>query len=291
LVTQDKLRFDFSHFEAVTPSQLAEVETIVNEKIQQNIALKEERNVPIELAKQSGAMMLFGEKYGDAVRIITFDETYSKELCGGTHVSSTGKIGYFRFTHEGSVASGVRRIEAVTGITAHELLSSEKALLTQVKKTVGQTDDILTEIQQLQESKKALEKELQTVRFQAATSALKNLIVQAETINSIRVVKGEIPDVSMDTLKQLGYNALNELGTNSVIVLGSRDISEGKVYLMVAVTADVIEQKGIKAGGLVGQLAKLVGGGGGGQANLATAGGKKPEDLPKVFSAIDELLN
>jgi alanyl-tRNA synthetase len=290
LVTPDKLRFDFSHFEAVSSDQLAEIETIVNEKIQENISLKEERNVPIQIAKQSGAMMLFGEKYGDSVRIITFDDTYSKELCGGTHVSSTGKIGYFRFTHEGSVASGVRRIEAVTGMAAHELLATEKQLLSNVKKAVGQTDDILAEIQQLQETKKALEKDLQQVRFAAANSALKNLVSQAESVNSIRLVKGEIQDVSMDTLKQLGYNALNDLGSNSVIVLGSRDEAAGKVYLMAAVTSDLIEQKGLKAGVLVGQLAKLVGGGGGGQANLATAGGKKPEDLPKVFEAVSTFI-
>lgn len=290
LVTTDKLRFDFSHFEAVTSEQLTEIETIVNDKIQENIALKEERNIPIEVAKQSGAMMLFGEKYGDFVRIITFDDTYSKELCGGTHVSSTGKIGYFRFTHEGSVASGIRRIEAVTGKAAHALLSQEKELVHRIKKAVGQTDDLLGEITTLQEAKKVLEKELQTVRFQAANDSLKNLVVKAESVHGIRLVKGEISGVSMDTLKQLGYNALNVLGTQSVIVLGSKDEAAGKVYLMAAVTDDLIKEKGLKAGILVGQLAKLVGGGGGGQPSLATAGGKKPEDLPKVFDAISDLI-
>lgn len=290
LVTQDKLRFDFSHYEAVHADQLAEIEEIVNARIQQNIPLKEERDVPIDVAKQSGAMMLFGEKYGDKVRIITFDDDYSKELCGGTHVSATGKIGYFRFTHEGSVASGIRRIEAVTGKSAHLVLASEKELITKIRKTIGQTDDVLAEIVALQEAKKALEKELQQVRFNAAKDALKSLMAQSVSVNGIRLIKGEIPDVSMDVLKQLGYNALNELKENAVIVLGSKDETAGKVFLMAAVTQDLISSKGLKAGALVGQLAKLVGGGGGGQANLATAGGKKPEDLPKVFEAVSSIL-
>ncbi|TNE69719.1 alanine--tRNA ligase [bacterium] len=290
LVTQDKLRFDFSHFEGVHAEQLAEIEEIVNTRIQQNIPLKEERNVPIDSAKQSGAMMLFGEKYGEKVRIITYDDGFSKELCGGTHVSATGKIGYFRFTHEGSVASGIRRVEAVTGHAAHQILASEKELMAKIRKTIGQTDDVLAEILALQDTKKALEKELQTVRFNAANDALKSLVVQAETVNGIRLVKGEIAEVSMDVLKQLGYNALNVLKDNSVIVLGSKEESAGKVYLMAAVTDDLIASKGLKAGALVGQLAKLVGGGGGGQPSLATAGGKNPEDLPKVFEAIATLI-
>ena len=291
LVGPDKLRFDFSHFEAVTTAQLAEVEEIVNTKIQENIALKEERNVPIDVAKQSGAMMLFGEKYGEKVRIITFDDSYSKELCGGTHVNATGKIGYFRFVQEGSVASGVRRVEAVTGSAAHHFIAEEKELLSKIRKAVGQTDDILVEITNLQDSKKALEKELQQVKFRAATDSLSTLISSASEINGIQLVKGEIADVSMDVLKQLGYDALNRAQTNTVTVLASVDNESGKVYLMAAVTEDLIKGKGLKAGALVGQLAKIVGGGGGGQPSLATAGGKNPEALPKVFEELEAILS
>ena len=291
LVGPDKLRFDFSHFEAVTTAQLAEVEEIVNTKIQENIALKEERNVPIDVAKQSGAMMLFGEKYGEKVRIITFDDSYSKELCGGTHVNATGKIGYFRFVQEGSVASGVRRVEAVTGSAAHHFIAEEKELLSKIRKAVGQTDDILVEITNLQDSKKALEKELQQVKFRAATDSLSMLMNSASEINGIQLVKGEIADVSMDVLKQLGYDALNRAQTNTVTVLASVDNESGKVYLMAAVTEDLIKGKGLKAGALVGQLAKIVGGGGGGQPSLATAGGKNPEALPKVFEELEAILS
>ena len=291
LVGPDKLRFDFSHFEAVTTVQLAEVEEIVNIKIQENIALKEERNVPIDVAKHSGAMMLFGEKYGEKVRIITFDDSYSKELCGGTHVNATGKIGYFRFVQEGSVASGVRRVEAVTGSAAHHFIAEEKELLSKIRKAVGQTDDILVEITSLQETKKALEKELQQVKFRTATDSLSMLINSTSEINGIHLVKGEIADVSMDVLKQLGYDVLNRTQSNTVTVLASVDKEAGKVYLMAAVTEDLIKGKGIKAGALVGQLAKIVGGGGGGQPSLATAGGKTPEALPKVFEELETILS
>ena len=291
LVGPDKLRFDFSHFEAVTTAQLAEVEEIVNIKIQENIALKEERNVPIDVAKHSGAMMLFGEKYGEKVRIITFDDSYSKELCGGTHVNATGKIGYFRFVQEGSVASGVRRVEAVTGSAAHHFIAEEKELLSKIRKAVGQTDDILVEITSLQETKKALEKELQQVKFRTATDSLSMLINSTSEINGIHLVKGEIADVSMDVLKQLGYDVLNRTQSNTVTVLASVDKEAGKVYLMAAVTEDLIKGKGIKAGALVGQLAKIVGGGGGGQPSLATAGGKTPEALPKVFEELETILS
>lgn len=290
LVQPDKLRFDFSHFEGVHPEQIAEIEEIVNTRIQQNIPLVEQRNVPIDQAKQSGAMMLFGEKYGEKVRIITYDDGFSKELCGGTHVSATGKIGYFRFVSESSVASGVRRIEAVTGNAAHHFLAAEKELIQKIRKTVGQTDDIIAEILGLQESKKNLEKELQTLRFQAAVESLNRLISLASLQNGIVLVKGEIENVSMEVLKQLGYDALNQIKENSVIVLGSKDEAAGKVYLMAAVTEDLIKNKGLKAGILVGTLAKIVGGGGGGQPNLATAGGKNPNDLPKVFEAINGLI-
>jgi len=291
LVGPDKLRFDFSHFEAVTTVQLAEVEEIVNIKIQENIALKEERNVPIDVAKHSGAMMLFGEKYGEKVRIITFDDSYSKELCGGTHVNATGKIGYFRFVQEGSVASGVRRVEAVTGSAAHHFIAEEKELLSKIRKAVGQTDDILVEITSLQETKKALEKELQQVKFRTATDSLSMLINSTSEINGIHLVKGEIADVSMDVLKQLGYDVLNRTQSNTVTVLASVDKEAGKVYLMAAVTEDLIKGKGIKAGALVGHLAKIVGGGGGGQPSLATAGGKNPEALPKVFEELEAILS
>lgn len=291
LVDEHHLRFDFSHFEAMTDEQLDEVEQLVNKKIQENIPLQEERNVPIEEAKDRGAMMLFGEKYGESVRVITFDEDYSVELCGGTHVGATGEIGYFRFTNETSVAAGIRRIEAVCGMHADKLLRDEKRLLQRVKGAIGQTEDLAADVLKLIEEKKALEKELEKVQMQNTGAMLDELIANAGELDSgIKLVKGEIAGADMDALKQLGYDGIEKTKKNTAIVLGSKDEKEGKVYLMVALTQDLIKEKGLKAGALVGQLGRLVGGGGGGQPNLATAGGRQPEKLSEALEKVNELI-
>lgn len=292
LVNEYHLRFDFSHYEAMTPEQIDEVEAQVNAKIQENIPLREERNVPIEEARKKGAMMLFGEKYGDFVRVITFDEDYSVELCGGTHVGATGEIGYFRLFHESSVAAGVRRIEALVGGAADKLLREEKHIIQKFRSAVGQTSDPLLNLTKLQEEKKALEKELEKINLQNTGAKLDELIKSTMQLSEgIDLVKGEIPGADMSTLKQLGYDALQKSGENTVIVLASRNESEGKVFLMVAVTDDLIKGNGLKAGALVGQLGKLVGGGGGGQPNLATAGGRAPEKLDEALIQVNDIIS
>ncbi|MFP8488838.1 alanine--tRNA ligase [Gracilimonas sp. Q87] len=291
LVDENHLRFDFSHFEAMTDEQLEEVEQLVNEKVQENIPLQEERNVPMDEAKERGAMMLFGEKYGETVRVITFDEDYSVELCGGTHVGATGEIGYFRFTNETSVAAGIRRIEAVCGTQADKILRDEKRLLQQVKGAIGQTEDLAADVMKLIEDKKALEKELEKVQMQNTGAKLDELIRDAVSLDSgIKLVKGEIAGADMDALKQLGYDGLQKTKENTAIVLGSKDEEQGKVYLMVALTEDIISEKELKAGALVGQLGRIVGGGGGGQPNLATAGGREPEKLSEALEKVNELI-
>jgi alanyl-tRNA synthetase len=291
LVDDHHLRFDFSHFEAVTDEELKVIEQRVNEKIQENIPLDEQRSVPIEEAKEMGAMMLFGEKYGDEVRVITFDPEFSRELCGGTHVKATGEIGYFRFTQETSVAAGVRRIEAVCGKAADQILRSEQSLLKEIKGVIGQSTDLVADIKKLQEDKKALEKELSAQNLQNTGAKLTELFSNPELLDgNITLVKGEIPGADMDVLKQLGYDALEKSSSNTVTVLGSKDEEEGKVYLMVSVTDDLIKEKGLKAGALVGQLGRLVGGGGGGQPSLATAGGRQPEKLEEALSKVNEII-
>lgn len=290
LVNEHHLRFDFSHYEAMTPEQLDAVEAQVNARIQENIPLTEERDVPIEEAREKGATMLFGEKYGDFVRVITFDEDYSVELCGGTHVGATGEIGYFRFIHESSVAAGVRRIEAVTGKAADELIRDEKHIIQTIKSVFGQTDDLVSSVHKLQEEKKALEKELDKLNLQNTGAKLDELIKSAENVDGFLLVKGEVAGADMNLLKQLGYDALQKKSEKAVIVLGSKNESEGKVSLMVAVTEDLIKEKGLKAGVLVGKLGRLVGGGGGGQPNLATAGGRNPEKLGEVFDKVNEII-
>ena len=291
LVDEHHLRFDFSHFEAMTDEQLDEVEQLVNEKVQENIPLQEERNVPIEEAKDRGAMMLFGEKYGESVRVITFDENYSVELCGGTHVGATGEIGYFRFTQETSVAAGIRRIEAVCGNQADKLLRDEKRLLQQVKGVIGQSQDLAADVMKLMNEKKSLEKELEHMQLQNTGAKLDEFIQNAATVDSgIQLVKGEIAGADMDVLKQLGYDGLQKTKSNTAIVLGSKDEEEGKVYLMVALSEDLIKEKGLKAGAIVGQLGRLVGGGGGGQPNLATAGGRQPDKLGEALHKVNEII-
>ncbi len=291
LVAPERLRFDFSHYEPVTATALDEIESQVNEKIRKNIALQDDRDVPIEEAKKRGAMMLFGEKYGERVRMVTFDPQYSVELCGGTHVDATGEIGYFRLIAESSVAAGIRRIEAFTGSAADQYLRREKQQLQNIRKQLGQGGDPGEEIARLLEEYKQLEKQYEKLKRQQAGIKLDQLLSQAVTTGKdIRLAAGEIEGADMSTLKQLGYDALAKSGEKTVIVLGSKDVENGKVYLMAAVSEDLITN-GIKAGALVGTLAKLVGGGGGGQPNLATAGGKQPEKLPEVFDQAKTMLS
>lgn len=292
LVDEHHLRFDFSHFEAVTKAQLDEIERIVNEKVQENIAKTEERDVPIKEAEERGAMMLFGEKYGEKVRVITFDPDYSVELCGGTHVDATGEIGYFRFLDESSVASGVRRIEAVTGLRADEYLRNEKQLVQSVRSEIGQSDNLVKDIHELIEERKQLEKEVERLKHQQSAGKLDQLINNAESIaGDIKLVSGEIPGADMDLLKQLGYDSLNKLKEGTVTILGSKNEEEGKVYIAAAVTEDLIKGKGLKAGSLVGELGKMLGGGGGGQPDLATAGGRKPDELNNVLQQVPKIIS
>ena len=291
LVDEKHLRFDFSHYEGLSQKQLDRIERIVNERIQENIAKQEEREVPIEEAKERGAMMLFGEKYGEKVRVITFDPDYSVELCGGTHVNATGEIGYFRFLGESSAAAGIRRIEAVTGLKADEYLRNEKDLVNSVRSEIGQSENLVKDIRDLIEERKNLEKEVERLRHRQSSGKLDQLIANAvEVENNIRLVTGEIPNADMDLLKQLGYEALDKVKEHTVTILGSKDPEEGKVYIAAAVTKDLI-QAGLKAGSLVGELGKLLGGGGGGQPDLATAGGRKPEELDNVLKQAADIIS
>lgn len=289
LVEPNRLRFDFSHFEAVSKDELAEIEKKINQKIQENIPLQEERSIPIEEAKKRGAMMLFGEKYGERVRVITFDPNYSVELCGGTHVSATGKIGYFRFTQETSAAAGIRRVEAVVGKSADQKLREERFLLENLKGLLGDQADPVKSVRELLEEKKTLEKELKKLQHQKTAGRLDEILNQPHEVNGVKLFTGQLDGGSMDRLKQSGYDALNKSGENSVIVLSTIDEEENKVYLLAAITDDLIK-KGMKAGNLVSVLGRTVGGGGGGQPNLATAGGRFPEKTEEAFEAAHEWI-
>lgn len=291
LVEPDRLRFDFSHYSAIDTSTLDAIETEINEKIQLNIDGEFLQNVPIDKAKEMGAMMLFGEKYGETVRVVTFDAGYSIELCGGTHVRSTGEIGFFRFVSESSAASGIRRVEAVVGKSAMEYLRNEKHLVSSLQSLTANQKDPLGAVQTLISEKKAVEKELEKLKSQQASLQLKSVLESVTKLEGgIDLITGEISGADMNMLKQLGYDILRQRSLNTVAVLGSKDEELGKVYFVATVTEDLVGSRGIKAGNLVGAVARITGGGGGGQPTLATAGGKDPSKLREALDAVASLI-
>jgi len=289
LVAPDRLRFDFSHFERVTPEQQRQLEARVNAMVLRNIPKQEDRDVPIAEAKERGAMALFGEKYGETVRVITFvtndgDLPDSVELCGGIHVRSTGEVGLFRITSEGSVASGVRRIEAVAGEAALDWLAGEMDELEAARARFKQIPDGLANaIESLQDETKDLSRQLDALRSEQAAAGLDTFLANAQDLNGLQLVVGRVDGADMNTLRDLAETARERLGTSGVAVFGSADEAEGKAYLAASVTDDLL--KTVQAGKLVGALAKRIGGGGGGRPHLATAGGKNPAALDDALAA------
>lgn len=286
-VGPDALRFDFSHFSKVTDEQLAEVERIVNEKIREDIKLDEKRNVPIEEAKALGATALFGEKYGDFVRVITFDPSYSVELCGGTHVPATGHIGLFKFTGEGSVSTGVRRVEAKTSAGAEALVNEQMAVVTELKELLKAPKDVVKAVQALLEERSALQKQVEALQNEKVQQLKNQLLEKIEVVNghSRLVEKVDVP--SADALKQLAYD-LKAKVDNLAVVLGA-DIN-GKPQLAVMLPDSLIHSKNLNAGQVVKELAKNIKGGGGGQPFFATAGGSDVSGLDAALAQGKELL-
>lgn len=285
LVAPDRLRFDFSHFERLSDDERQRVESRVNELVLRNIPKGEERDVPLAEAKERGAMALFGEKYGERVRVITFDPEVSVELCGGTHVASTGEVGLFKLVSEGSVASGVRRVEAVAGEAALEWLQGELDELETARSKFNQLPSGLgPALDDLQQNVKVLEDELASLRAEQAAAGLDQFLADATDVDGARVATGTVPGADMDTLRDLAETARERLGQGGVAVFGSADEAEGKAYLAASVTDDLVK-RGVQAGKLVGALAKRVGGGGGGRPHLATAGGRNPAGLADALAA------
>ena len=290
LVNQDYLRFDFTHFEAMTKQQLLDVQALVNEKIRASIPLQEDREIPIEQAKERGARMLFGEKYGDKVRVITFDSEYSMELCGGTHVQNTGEIGFFKIVHESSVAAGIRRIEALTAFGAEQWVVEQESKLQTVANLLGTSNEFVESIERLQADKKELERKVEALVQAKAIASQQTLMNTAEQLdNGIKWVCGHIESFDMDTIKNMGYSILNESPKMTVSTVFTHDEDSGKVFILATVTEDLI-QTGLKAGAIVGKLGRIIGGGGGGQPSLATAGGSKPEAIPEAITAAKSML-
>jgi len=287
LVNEKLLRFDFSHFTAMTSEELVKVEAIVNEKIRENILLDEQRNVPIEKAKALGAMALFGEKYGDYVRVITFDSKFSVELCGGTHVKATGSIGLIKIISESSVAAGVRRIEAVTAQGAFDYLNQSLAMLSELKSMLKNPKDIVASLQNLVDERHVLEKKLELVNQERANLLKDELLTKANKVNGYTLILEKVSVANADALKNIAY-ALRSQVDDLLLVLAAN--VDGKPQVAVMLGEKLEATKKFHAGNMVKELAKEIDGGGGGQPFFATAGGKNLEGLDQVLVKAKQLI-
>ena len=280
-VSPDVLRFDFSHFSKVEPSELRKVEQLVNERIRENFPREEFRNVPIAEAQAMGAMALFGEKYGEEVRVLKYGT--SVELCGGTHVSATGRIGFFRIISESSVAAGVRRIEAVTGAGAEKMLYQVEDLLKEVKELFNNNPQIITAIKKTIEENAELAQQVQAALKEKVASVKQHLLSQREELGGVRIFKVQ-QNVSAELIKDLAFQIAGEL-TESFIFIGATD-EGGKPNLTLMLSRDLVESKGWNASNILRSAAKHIQGGGGGQPHFATAGGKRVEGLDEAVQQI-----
>ena len=283
LVTPDSLRFDFSHYQKVTDEQLRQVERIVNNHIRENIALCEYRDLPISEAREMGAMALFGEKYGDKVRVVRFGE--SVELCGGVHAHSTGEIGMMLITAESSVAAGVRRIEAITGEKVEDLLDVTRDTISHLAALFNNAPDVENAIRKHLEENAELKK--QVAEFVKEKTALlkQKLIADATNLNGLTLVRMKAP-VPAETVKDLAFQIRNEIKEDLLFVAGTLD--KGKPMLTVMLSDNLVAA-GMNAGAMVREAAKLIQGGGGGQKHFATAGGKNPDGLGQAIEKIIEM--
>ena len=284
LVTADSLRFDFSHFEKVTPEQLRQVEHLVNEKIRQNIPLQEYRELPIEEAKELGAIALFGEKYGDKVRVVQFGS--SVEFCGGCHASSTGCLGMVRIISESSIAAGIRRIEAVTGKGVEGMMDKMQDLLTDLKALFNNTPNLKTAIQKAIEDNAELKKQVDEFKAQKVVEIRKELAEKAKEVNGIKIIAAVLP-LDAQGAKDIAFQLRAQYTERLAVVLGCH--ADGKPSLTVCFSDDLVAE-GQNAGKMVREAGKLIQGGGGGQAHFATAGGKNPDGLSSAVDKIVELI-
>jgi alanyl-tRNA synthetase len=285
-VNEDNLRFDFSHFTKVSAEELKQIEQLVNQKIRENIA-REIQIMQLEDAKKNGAMALFGEKYGDLVRVISFDKQFSVELCGGTHVQATGNIGYFRIISEGAVAAGVRRIEAVSGEKAEMLIREESELLSRIKEQLQGSKDPVKGIVQLQEENQALIRKLEAFGREKARQIKQELIGGMVEADGIKRITGLIDLESAELVKNLAFDLKNQF-QDGMIVLGS--MNNGKPMITIAL-GDTVLEKGFNAVTMIKELSREINGGGGGQAFYATAGGSKAEGLEAAIAKAKQLFN
>ncbi|WKN32419.1 alanine--tRNA ligase [Porifericola rhodea] len=287
LVNDQLLRFDFSHFAKMTEEEIRQVEHIVNQKVRANIPLEEMRNVPMEEAKEMGATALFGEKYGDFVRVIAFDRAYSLELCGGTHVPATGHIGLFKIVSESSISAGVRRIEAISADTAEKYVNEQEDLLKELKEALKNPADLKKAIENLVSERNQLQKSIETMQQKEALNAKDNILAKAYQLGDVQVIVDKVSLPNADMLKKLSFDLKNQV--DKLVLVLAADI-DGKPQIAMAIDEALISTHDLHAGNMVKALAKNIKGGGGGQAFFATAGGKDVSGLDKVLIQAKEML-
>ncbi len=287
LVNDEHLRFDFSNFAKTTDEEIAKVEALVNEKIRENIPVVI-KQMPKDEALKLGAMALFGEKYGDVVRVVIIDPNYSVELCGGTHVGATGELGFFKITGETAVAAGVRRIEAVSGKAAEEYLNNEFAAIRAIRDSLKNPKDIQRSVENLLTENNELNKRIEHLEARQLVGIRNELLHKDEIINGVTFV-GDIIEVSNpDALKKLCFELKNKLNDHLAVLCSNID---GKAYVAVGISEKVVVAKGLDAGKIIKEhIAPLIKGGGGGQKTLATAGGQDVSNLRQVIDTVKKLL-
>lgn len=275
-VGPDRLRFDFAHFQKVTPQELQEIESLVNYKLHENIELHHHRNIPFEEAKKMGALMFFGDKYGDKVNVVQFGD-FSLEFCGGTHVKNSSQIGLFKIISESSIASGVRRIEAVTGLGVEKYIQNQILELKNADEKIAQLND----------EKKKIEKELSEFKLKEKLGGIDSIIKNPTEATGIKIFKGKVDVNNMDELKSMGDELREKMKTGVGVLISEID---EKVGIVCVVSDDLIKDKKILAGKIVGDIAKIVGGGGGGRPHLATAGGKDVSKIAEALSKVEDFI-
>lgn len=276
-VGPDRLRFDFTHFAKLSPEEIEDIEALVNEQLRRNLPLIHHRNIPFDEAKKMGALMFFGDKYGNRVNVVQFGD-FTMEFCGGTHVKNSSQIGLFKIVSEQSIASGVRRIEAVTGAGVEKFIHTQLEHLKESEK----------KIEELLDLKKKLEKEISELKMREKLEQLDHILSLHSEEKGVKIFKGKVHTDTMDELKSLGDELRNKMGSGVGVLISQ---IEDKVGIVAVVSDDIIKKKNLSAGKIVGELAKLVGGGGGGRPHLATAGGKDISAIPKALAKVEEIVS
>lgn len=281
-----KLRFDFTHFSSISEEDLKKVELIVNKKIMETIGV-ETQVMTLDEAKKSGAMALFDDKYGDAVRVVSVGD-FSKELCGGTHIKNTGEIGQFKIISETGVAAGIRRIEGITGFIALEEVEEKNELLKLIEKELKCNEkDVLSKISIILSDLKEKEKQIVELKSKLAFNFEDDIIKAMVEVKGVKLATGVLKDLDSNSLRDLADKIKTKIGANTVVVLGSNN--DGKVQFIAMATKDAIK-RGVHCGTIVREVAKICGGGGGGRPDMAEAGGKNAEKIVEALANVENIM-